>query len=156
MRKIICLLMAVFMCMSVCAYAANETSSSTHVEYIGSREPSGGGEGGGGDSSETVGEYYEITVPALMNPGDTDEVLVDGYWAANRKLSVTTDATVTMTNSDDRSTRDLNVSFESISERGSNTEQMHCTSEISVQEMNDVIFGLWSGTITYTISVSDV
>ena len=151
MKKVICMLMALIMCMSICAYAANETSSSTHVEYIGSREPSGDG-----DSSETVGEYYEITVPALMNPGDTDEVSVDGYWAANRKLTVTTDSKVTMTNSDDRSTRDLGVEFDSISESGSNIEQMHCTTDISVQAMDDVIFGLWSGTITYTISVSDV
>ena len=149
MKKVVCLLMSLIMCMSISVYAANETSSSTHVEYIGSREPSGGG-----DSSETVGEYYEITVPALMNPGDTDEVSVDGYWAANRKLTVTTDSKVTMTNSG--STRDLVVEFDSISESGSNTEQMHCTTDISVQAMDDVIFGLWSGTITYTISVSDV
>lgn len=156
MRKVICLLLAIFMCMSVCAYAANETSSSTLVEYTGSREPSGGGEGGGGDSSETVGEYYEITVPALMNPGDIKTVSVIGYWAANRKLTVTADTKVTMTNTKDESTRDLNVAFDSISERGSNTTQMNLSSDISVQEMNDVIFGTWRGTITYTISVTNV
>ena len=160
MKRVLCLIMVMVMCLGVCAYAANETSSSTQVEYIGSREPSGGGSGGGGegggDSSETVGEYYEITVPALMNPGDTDEVYVDGYWAANRKLTVTTDNKVTMTNSKDGSTRDLTVTFDGISESGSNTDEMYASSEISVQDMNDVIFGSWTGTITYTIAVSNV
>lgn len=154
MKRILCLIMALIMCMSVCAYAANETSSSTLVEYTGSREPSGGGDGG--DSSETVGEYYEITVPALMNPGDSKTISVTGYWAANRKLTVSADTKVTMTNIKDESTRDLNVTFNSISERGSNTTQMNLSSDISVQEMNDVIFGTWRGTITYTISVTDV
>lgn len=158
MKKVLCLIMAMVMCLSVCVQAANETSSSTQVEYIGSREPSGGGggEGGeGGDSSETVGEYYEITVPALMNPGDTDEVFVDGYWAANRKLTVTTDNKVTMTNAKDGSTRDLTVTFDGISETGSNTSENSASAEISVQDMNDVIFGSWTGTITYSIAVSN-
>ena len=158
MKKVLCLILAMAMCLGVCAQAANETSSSTQVEYIGSREPSGGGggEGGdGGDSSETVGEYYEIIVPALMNPGDTDEVFVEGYWAANRKLTVTTDNKVTMTNSKDGSTRDLTVTFDGISEIGSNTDENSASAEISVQDMNDVIFGSWTGTITYTIAVSN-
>lgn len=160
MKKVLCLMLAMVMCLGVCAYAANETSSSTQVEYTGSREPSGGGgeggEGGeGGDSSETVGEYYEITVPALMNPGETDEVLVDGFWAANRRLTVTTDNKVTMTNSKDGSTRDLTVTFDGISETGSNISENNYSAEISVQDMNDVIFGSWSGTITYSIAVSD-
>ena len=154
MKKILCLIMAIVMCFGICAQAANETSSSTQVEYIGSREPSGGGEGG--DSSETVGEYYEITVPALMNPGDTDEVLVDGFWAANRKLTVTTDNKVTMTNSKDGSTRDLTVTFDGISKTGSNSTINSVSSEISIQDMNDVIFGSWTGTITYSIAVSNV
>ena len=159
MKKVLCLILAMVMCFGICAQAANETSSSTQVEYIGSREPSGGGEGGGGeggDSSETVGEYYEITVPALMNPGETDEVLVEGFWAANRKLTVTTDTKVTMTNSKDGSTRDLTVTFDGISETGSNTTENSVSSEISIQDMNDVIFGSWTGTITYSIAVSNV
>ena len=159
MKKVLCLILAMVMCFGICAQAANETSSSTQVEYIGSREPSGGGGGGeggeGGDSSETVGEYYEITVPALMNPGETDEVLVEGFWAANRKLTVTTDTKVTMTNSKDGSTRDLTVTFDGISETGSNTSENSASAEISVQDMNDVIFGSWTGTITYAISVSN-
>lgn len=160
MKKVLCLILAMVMCFGICAQAANETSSSTQVEYIGSREPSGGGGGGeggeGGDSSETVGEYYEITVPALMNPGETDEVLVEGFWAANRKLTVTTDTKVTMTNSKDGSTRDLTVNFDGISETGSNTDENSVSAEISIQDMNDVIFGSWTGTITYSIAVSNV
>lgn len=155
MKKVLCLILAMVMCLGVCAYAANESSSSTQVEYTGSREPSGGGSGGGGDSSETVGEYYEIIVPALMNPGDTDEVFVEGFWAANRKLTVTTDNKVTMTNAKDGSTRDLTVTFVGISETGSNTSENSASAEISVQDMNDVIFGSWTGTITYTIVVSN-
>ena len=159
MKKVLCLILAMVMCFGICAQAANETSSSTQVEYIGSREPSGGGGGGeggeGGDSSETVGEYYEITVPALMNPGETDEVFVEGFWAANRKLTVTTDNKVTMTNSKDGSTRDLTVTFDGISETGSNTTENSVSSEISIQDMNDVIFGSWTGTFTYTISVTN-
>lgn len=159
MKKVLCLILAMVMCFGICAQAANETSSSTQVEYIGSREPSGGGGGGeggeGGDSSETVGEYYEITVPALMNPGETDEVFVEGFWAANRKLTVTADNKVTMTNAKDGSTRDLTVTFDGISETGSNTTENSVSSEISIQDMNDVIFGSWTGTITYAISVSN-
>ena len=159
MKKVLCLILAMVMCIGICAQAANETSSSTQVEYIGSREPSGGGEGGeggeGGDSSETVGEYYEIMVPALMNPGDTDEVFVEGFWAANRKLTVTADNKVTMTNAKDGSTRDLAVTFDGISETGSNTSENSASAEVSVQNMNDVIFGSWTGTFTYTISVTN-
>ena len=129
--------------------------SVSESEQYSESKTSGGGEGGG-DSSETVGEYYEVTVPALMNPGDSKTVSVTGYWAANRKLTVTADTKVTMTNTKDESTRDLNVAFDSISERGSNTTQMNLSSDISVQEMNDVIFGTWRGTITYTISVTNV
>jgi len=151
MKKVICMLMALIMCMSICAYAANETSSSTRVEYTGSREP--GGEGG---SSETMGEYYEITVPALMSPGETKEVSLDGYWPANRKISVTADEKVTMENSVDGSERTLNVSFSGITEPGSNTEEISLTSSVSVQEMDDVIFGSWSGIFTYTISMTTI
>ena len=94
-------------------------------------------------------------VPALMNPGDTDEVFVEGFWAANRKLTVTTDNKVTMTNSKDGSTRDLAVTFDGISETGSNTSENSASAEVSVQDMNDVIFGSWTGTFTYTISVTN-
>lgn len=148
MKKIICLIMALVMCMSVSVYAANETTSSTQVEYTGSREPSGGG-----DSSETIGEYYELIVPASMKPGETKEVSLSGYWPANRILEVVADENVVMQNANDGSKKTLEVTFLKMAEIGSNNRELIASSEVSVQAMDDVLFGSWSGVFTYSISM---
>ena len=102
-------------------------------------------------------EYYEVTVPALMAPGDTAKVSAKGAWASDRKLVVTADATVTLTN--DISNADqkvLDVTFtDGLVVAGSNTVEVNGEKDISVADIENALFGTWSGTFNYTAGIVD-
>ena len=150
--KILSLLLVVAMLMSisVAAFATNTYDQDytgdmgTNVSYVG-----GGAEG------------YTVTVPATLAPGSSGTVTVDGTWASNRVLNVTADDKVILTNSIDNSlTKELIVTFGGISKAGSNTVAIKNTDEgafstVSVSEISNALFGTWSGTFYYNVSMQD-
>lgn len=108
-------------------------------------------------------EAYTVTVPASLTPGTTSiipgsigEVKVEGTWASNRKLCVSAPSTVTLTNSIDGGTKELNVMFQGIAKIGDNTAPISVKGSILVNKITNALFGTWTGTITYTVSMIDV
>ena len=114
-------------------------------------------------SNETVVTYtgvgtesYTVTVPASLTPGESGDVSVSGTWATNRKLTVTAPSTVTLTNSINSSdTKTLAVTFDGIAKTGDNTVGVSETKTITVADITDALFGTWSGTISYTVSMGN-
>ena len=100
-------------------------------------------------------ESYTVTVPATLAPGGSGEVKVQGTWASNRKLTVTAPSSVTLTNSIDSGTKTLAVTFAGIAKTGDNTVAVSDTKTISVAEISNALFGTWSGTISYTVSMGN-
>lgn len=141
MRKLMSLAMALVMVcsMSVSAFAAGEQ---TTVIYD-------------ADAESGATEQYTVTVPATLAPGQSGDVTAEGTWASNRVLTVTAPASVTMTNDIDGGTKDLAVTFPGIDKVGSNTVAVSDTQSLSVADMTDALFGTWTGTIVYTVSMAD-
>lgn len=106
-------------------------------------------------------EAYTVTVPASLTLGTTSigsigVVKVEGTWASNRKLCVSAPSTVTLTNSIDGGTKVLDVMFQGIAKIGDNTAPISVTGNILVNKITNALFGTWTGTITYTVSMIDV
>ena len=103
-------------------------------------------------------ENYTITVPAQLNPGTGGNVTLTGTWASDRVVKVTAEKTVLMTSSllssDQQS---LNVYFSDIVQEGNNVESITRTERVAVEAMpSNIMFGKWSGTFYYNVSVDDV
>ena len=137
MKKFASLLLAMVMAASLAVPAFAETQSTT-VTYTG-----------------TGAESYTVTVPATLAPGGSGEVKAQGTWASNRKLTVTAPSSVTLTNSIDSGTKTLAVTFAGIAKTGDNTVAVSDTKTISVAEISNALFGTWSGTISYTVSMGN-
>lgn len=104
----------------------------------------------------TGNEFYTITVPAVLSPGQTGSVVLEGQWALNRVVSVTADEFVTLTNSIKSSeTKELKVSFDGIAEKGNNVSALRFDSDVSVENMRNALFGVWRGKFNYNVSIED-
>lgn len=107
-------------------------------------------------------ESYTITVPALLTPGAEGTVTLNGVWADNRIITVTADATVTLSNSiwsADQKILDIDFTdgngVYGISKRGNNTQSQTFTQQISVANIENALFGVWSGRFNYNVALSD-
>ena len=143
MKKILSLTLAAVMLLSLVptAFAAeNNWQGGTKVEY-----------------TATANEQYTVTVPATLAPGGSGDVVASGTWGSNRKLTVTADDDVTLTNSINAADQKvLDVTFAGIELTGSNTESVSDTKQVAVANITDAIFGTWSGTFNYNVAMSDV
>lgn len=139
MKKVFSLLLAVLMLVSALpvAYAADYTAG-TQVVY-----------------TATNNESYTITVPASLKPGQSGTVTLAGEWPDNKTISVTADKTVTLTNSINAAdTKILNVTFDGISEKGSNIAAQTFTESVSVDPVEAALFGIWNGKFNYNVESS--
>lgn len=101
-------------------------------------------------------ESYTITVPAKLNPGQAGTVTLDGMWPSNKTISVTADPTVTLTNNILASDQKvLDVVFLGIAEAGNDTTAQTFTESVSVEGIENALFGTWSGKFNYNVDVSD-
>ena len=101
-------------------------------------------------------EAYTITVPALLLPGESGTVTLTGTWASDRVVNVTSDSDVTLTNSiDSNDKKVLDVSFVGIQAPGSNTKALSFSESVAVETITNAIFGIWSGTFYYNVSIED-
>ena len=142
MKRIFSFVLAALLLVSAVptALATNDYSQGTQVVY-----------------EATGSESYTITVPALLAPGGSGTVTLEGTWADNRIVTVTADETVTLTNSikvEDQKV--LNVHFDGISEAGSNTTSQTFTQGISVDGITNALFGTWSGKFNYNVEISSL
>ena len=139
MKKVFSLLLAVLMLVSALpvAYAAEtaDYTVGTHVVYTAANN-----------------EDYTITVPAALAPGGSGTVTLEGAWAADTLITVTAQENVKLTNSINAAdTKTLAVSFAGISEFGSNTESQKFTESVSVDPIENAIFGTWDGHFYYYV-----
>ena len=143
MKKILSLGLAAAMAVSAMpmAYAADYTQG-TQVEYI---------------ADADANREYTITVPALLNPGQSGAVTLKGKWASNETVKVTADATVELTNSiNENDKKVLNIGFAGIEKAGDNTVERTYTENVSVAAMpSDALFGTWSGKFNYNVEFDD-
>ena len=142
MKKIVSLVLVLLVVVSMIpTVLANETDykNGTKVTY-----------------SAPGNETYTVTVPAELAPGGSGEVTLSGTWATNRVVKVVAAQTVTLTNDIDPSEqRVLDVKFDGIQEAGSNAVSQTFTQPISVGDIEDALFGVWSGKFYYTVTVDD-
>lgn len=145
MKRIFSLALAAVMTMSVLpvAYAADvEYTAGTQVTYT---------------ADADANREYTITVPALLNPGQSGAVTLKGKWASNETVKVTADATVELTNSiNSNDKKVLNIGFNGIEKAGDNTVERTYTENVSVAAMpSDALFGIWSGKFNYNVELVD-
>ncbi len=166
------------MSMSMTAFAADveinsddlgeetKTTSETSVTYFASNNNTGSGgngdgsgSGGSGDGMARDEEMWTVTVPATISADASEaDVTVVGSFAASRTLTVTAPETVTLY-LDGIQTSDyavLTVNFNDIALAGNYKKtSVTAASKISVQDMSEIKFGAWSGTLTFTIEMSN-
>ena len=150
MRKILSLMLAIIMLVSAipAAYATTDVSNGTEVEYLGSKTTIDG------EGNEVYAEAYTVTVPALLAPGESGNVVAEGTWPSNRKLIVSADEIVTLSHSINTSDKkDLEVGFDGIELIGSNTATVTNTKVVSIANIDNVLFGTWNGTFYYQVQL---
>ncbi len=102
---------------------------------------------------------YTVTVPASLTAGSgSGTVTASGSWASNQTLTVTASETIDLVcdlNASDKET--VAVTFASISQLGSDTQDFNgnnaVTEPISVAAPQNALFGTWTGTIYYNVSL---
>ena len=149
MKKILSLLLGGVMLVSSIpvAFATNTYDSSnpeslgTQVSYVGNGA-----------------EAYTVTVPALMKPGDSANVNLQGTWSSDRVISVTADDTVKLYNQINNSDyKELTIHFEGFKQAGDNTQARSYDKTIRLDQMpSDALFGTWSGTFYYNVSIDEL
>ena len=141
MKKAISFVLAALMVVSAVptTFATNDYTAGTKVEY-----------------TATGSESYTITVPAQLAPGGSGTVTLSGTWADNRIVTVTAEPSVTLTNSiNSADQKVLDVGFAGISEAGSNTGSQTFTEDVSVADIENALFGSWSGKFFYNVEVNN-
>lgn len=153
MKKTLSLLLVLVM---VCSLSMNVFAA--NVDYTNGTDVSFNGElDNDGDGNPDASEAYTVTVPATMAPGETAAVNASGTWASNRQLVVTADDSVTLTNSINAADQKvLAVTFAGIVKAGSNTVAVSATEDLTVADISDALFGVWSGTIEYSVEMQNV
>ena len=142
MKKVFSLLLAVLMLVSALpvAYAAgtNDYTAGTAVVYTAANN-----------------EDYSITIPAALAPGQGGTVTLQGTWPSNKTITVTADETVTLTNTiSGADAKTLKVNFEGISEAGSDTSSQKFEEPVSVDPIEDALFGVWNGHFYYNVEAA--
>ena len=149
MKKIVSLMLAIMMLMSAIpvAYATTTHTNGTQVEYNAEADNDGDGQ------PDNV-ESYTVTVPAKLAPASSGNVVAQGTWASARKLVVTADKDVTLTNNINAADEKvLTVTFPGIELVGSNTAAVSDTKVVSVGNIEAALFGTWEGVFNYNVEM---
>lgn len=151
MKKILSLLLVGVMVFSMipAAYATTDYTNGTQVSFNAEADNDGDGQ------PDSV-EAYTVTVPAKLAPAGSGDVVAQGTWSSARKLVVTADPDVTLTNSiSGADEKVLTVTFPGIELPGSNTAAVTDTKAVSVAGIDNALFGTWSGTFYYDVEMVD-
>ena len=151
MKKILSLGLVGVMALSMIptALATTNYTNGTQVQYNAEADNDN-------DGQPDHSEAWTVTVPALLEPGSEGNVVAQGTWASNRKLVVTADETVTLANSiNANDTKILDIGFDGIELAGSNTAAVSATEAVGVADIENALFGTWSGTFYYQVGMED-
>ena len=149
MKKILSLTLAALMVVSMVptAFAADvDYQNGTEVEYTGSRTTVNA------DGTETHNAEYTITVPALLAPGGSGTVTLQGMWPSDATVKVTAEEKVEVVNNiNSADKKELAVTFASIEKAGSNTAVVTASAPVSVANIENALFGKWAGKFNYNV-----
>lgn len=151
MKKILSLLLVGIMVISMIptAWATTNYTNGTQVQYNAEADNDN-------DGQPDHSEAWTVTVPALLEPGASGDVVAQGTWASNRKLVVDAADSVTLANSiNTNDTKELVVTFAGIELAGSNTVAVSATEAVGVADIEDALFGTWSGIFYYQVGMED-
>lgn len=140
MKKIISLLLVVSTLLSFSSFAfAEEYQKGTLVIYENNKDIE-----------------YLIDVPAQLEPGkDAGTVSISGFWPSTMRINITTPKTVVLTNTKNTSNSvSLDVDFAGIYAVGNDTEDSSASAEISVAEVENALYGTYTGTIIYKVETT--
>ena len=153
MKKILSLTLAVLMVVSMIptAFAADvDYQNGTEVEYTGTRSTVED------DGSVSHNAEYTITVPALLAPGGSGTVTLEGYWPSDATVKVTAEEKVEVVNDiNSADKKELAVTFASIEKAGSNTAVVTASAPVSVANIENALFGKWAGKFNYNVEFDD-
>ena len=150
MKKMLCMILALVMALSLTVPAVAETTMtkgeennlSTAVTYDTGNE-----------------ETWTVTVPeAVAVDGEAKAVKAEGYWAQNMQLEVSvTNTSILLYYGEMKAS--ATVTFGTAGKwvlQGSTVEKTSGTENLSVKWANSVpVVGTWSGTITYNVVLTD-
>ena len=149
MKRIFSLALAGVMMFSALpmAYAADvDYQNGTEVEFTGSRTTVNA------DGTETHNAEYTITVPALLAPGGSGTVTLQGMWPSDATVKVTAEDKVEMVNNiNSADKKELAVTFTAIELAGNNTVAVSDDETVSVADISNALFGTWSGKFNYNV-----
>lgn len=151
MKKILSLTLAVLMVVSMiptafAAEAGGNWAGGTQVEATGTRSTVED------DGSVTHNAEYTITVPALLAPGSSGTVTLEGYWPSDATVKVTAEEKVEVVNNiNSADKKELAVTFASIEKAGSNTAIVTASAPVSVADISNALFGKWAGKFNYNV-----
>ena len=134
-KKILSVLMAIFIGMSISTFHNTASAYSTIVRYTAPRSA-----------------YYELSVPLVMEPGETATVSATGTWDAQTILEVTADESVTLQNEKSTTGIELGVLFDGIYKFGNDDTETNVSMEIGIEEMTESVIGTWEGIFVYYIN----
>ena len=102
-------------------------------------------------------EEYTVTVPAKMVPNGYGDVIVEGTWASNRQVNVTSDEYVELVNSINiLNKKTLDVNFLGIHANGDDLNSKKIKETILVSDLDsEVLFGEWRGRFDYSVEIVD-
>lgn len=140
MKKILSLCLAALLLVSAVpmVYAAETTAASNGTTIT---------------ATGTKGAAYEVTVPAVLAPGQSGTVTASGTWAANQTLKVTAPTSVDLVNGSDKIP--VGIEFAGIQEVGNNNgDAEYATATVTVGNVDtSAFFGTWTGTLNYTVEM---
>ena len=129
-----------------------EHSAGTMVEYDANDKD--------GDGELDNLEYF-VTVPALLVPGESGLVTIEGCWPSYASIIVTADESVQMLNDiTSGNEKNLEIFFEEISLMGNNetpiTKEIEgATALVEVEPITDALFGVWTGHFNYYVDYAE-
>ena len=156
MKKILSMFLALVMLLSMTILTAS-ADTEAGGNWNGGTKVSYNAEDPDGDGVLNNTESYTVTVPSQLAPGTGGEVVLSGTWASDRMVTVTADKEVVLKNSINKdNTKTLAVTFTTIEQEGSNTSTIEVKEDVSVVAIANAIFGTWSGTFNYFVSITDI
>lgn len=105
------------------------------------------------DTLNVPSDYYSVTVPAILNSGETGSITVEGAWSSDKTLVVQVKENPIKLTYREQSI-DVNVNFDGIMQSGQDATLISISKAISIADTS-VVFGTWTGTIEYTVGLYD-
>ena len=100
-------------------------------------------------NQSVANNQYTVSVPSIMEPGETAEIIISGSTENTLAFNVTVPDFVTLSNNIDSTTTDLSIYFDGLSESVVSGD-FSISGNISLEDTN-ILFGTWTGVFTIDV-----